>query len=145
MYLPIPSPPISQGDITENRELIEELELSKKISDDIAKKLDESKITSEKINITSEKYRPVSQRGTLLFFAMNSLYKMHTYYMFSLNSFIYFFLRGISTAGIVQEEVTKEGEEIDTMDEASVNEGSLDGGSSIGNESSVVGLFLYCM
>ena len=66
---------------------------------------------------------------------------MHTYYMFSLNSFIYFFLRGISTAGIIQEEVAKEGEEIDPMDEASVNEGSLDGGSSVGNESSVAGKF----
>jgi dynein heavy chain len=90
----------AQGDITENRELIEELELSKKISDEIALKLVESKITSEKINLTSEKYRPVSRRGALLFFVMNNLYKIHTYYMYSLNSFIYFFLRGIATAGV---------------------------------------------
>jgi dynein heavy chain, axonemal len=86
----------SQGDITENRALIEELELSKKISDEIAVKLVESKVTSEKINATSEKYRPVSRRGALLFFVMNNLYKMNSYYMFSLNSFIFFFLRGIS-------------------------------------------------
>ena len=89
----------AQGDITENRELIEELELSKKISDEIAVKLVESKVTSDKINVTSEKYRPVSRRGALLFFVMNNLYKIHTYYMYSLNSFIYFFLRGIATAG----------------------------------------------
>ncbi|RYH29930.1 hypothetical protein EON65_06785 [archaeon] len=87
----------AQGDITENRELIEELELSKKISDEIAVKLVESKVTSEKINNTSEKYRPVSRRGALLFFVMNNLYKMNSYYMFSLNSFIFFFLRGIAT------------------------------------------------
>lgn len=92
----------AQGDITENRELIEELELSKKISDEIAHKLEESKVTSEKINITSEKYRPVSRRGSLLFFVMNSLYKIHSYYMFSLNSFIFFFLRGISTIAEVE-------------------------------------------
>lgn len=87
----------AQGDITENRALIEELELSKKISDEIAVKLEESKVTSDKINVTSEKYRPVSRRGALLFFVMNNLYKMHTYYQFSLNSFVFFFLRGIST------------------------------------------------
>jgi dynein heavy chain len=78
--------------------LIEELELSKKISDEIAVKLVDSKSTSEKINVTSEKYRPVSRRGALLFFVMQNLHKIHTYYMYSLNSFIFFFLRGISTA-----------------------------------------------
>jgi dynein heavy chain len=36
----------SDGDITEDRALIEELELSKRISDEIGAKLDESKITS---------------------------------------------------------------------------------------------------
>jgi len=68
----------AKGDITEDRALIEELELSKKISDEIAIKLTESKVTSEKINETSEKYRPVASRGALLFFIMNDLHKMHT-------------------------------------------------------------------
>jgi len=68
----------AKGDITEDRGLIEELELSKKISDEIAIKLVESKVTSEKIDLTSEKYRPVARRGALLFFIMNNLYKMHT-------------------------------------------------------------------
>ena len=85
----------AEGDITEDRALIEELELSKKISDDIAVKLEESKVTSVKIHATSENYRPVARRGALIFFVMNSLYKMHTYYMYSLNSFVYFFLKGI--------------------------------------------------
>lgn len=66
---------------------------------------------------------------------------MHTYYMFSLNSFIYFFLRGISTAGIKQEEVITEGEEVDPMDEVSLAEGSVDGGSSVGGES-IVGTYV---
>ena len=68
----------AKGDITEDRALIEELELSKKISDEIAIKLVDSKVTSEKINATSEKYRPVARRGALLFFIMNNLHKMHT-------------------------------------------------------------------
>jgi len=88
----------AQGDITEDRALIEELELSKKISNEITIKLAESKITAEKIDITSEKYRTVARRGALLFFIMNNLNKVHTYYMFSLNSFVSFFLRGIRQA-----------------------------------------------
>jgi dynein heavy chain len=67
----------AKGDITEDRALIEELELSKKISDEIAIKLEESRVTSEKIELTSEKYRPVARRGALLFFVMNNLNKIH--------------------------------------------------------------------
>ena len=85
----------AKGDITEDRALIEELELSKAISDAIAIKLVESKVTSKKIISTSEEYRPVARRGALLFFVMNNLHKIHTYYMFSLSSFVEFFLRGI--------------------------------------------------
>lgn len=104
----------AKGDITEDRALIEELELSKKISDEIAIKLEESRITSEKIDITSEKYRPVARRGALLFFIMNNLNKIHTYYMFSLKSFVSFFFRGIHIAGkseaAADQEVVGEGE-----------------------------------
>ncbi len=94
----------AQGDITEDRALIEELEMSKRISDEIVIKLEESRITSEKIIRTSEQYRPVARRGALLFFVMNTLHKMHTYYMFSLNSFVFFFLRGIKDAAYPGEE-----------------------------------------
>ena len=89
----------AEGDITDDRALIEELELSKKISGEVATKLDESKVTSEKLNITSEKYRTVARRGALLFFVIHNLHKVHTYYLFSLNSFVSFFLRGICLAG----------------------------------------------
>lgn len=87
----------SSGDITENRGLIEELELSKKLSNEIIVKLEDSRITSEKLNITSEKYRPIARRGAMIFFVINSLYKIHSYYMFSLKSFVSFFFRGISS------------------------------------------------
>jgi dynein heavy chain, axonemal len=82
-------------------------ELSKKISDEIATKLVESKVTSEKINETSERYRPVARRGALLFFIMNNLHKIHTWYMFSLGSFVQFFLRGIFDAGKASEEPSR--------------------------------------
>ena len=92
----------AQGDITEDKALIEELELSKKLSDEIAIKLEDSRETSDKLNKTSEKYRPVASRGALLFFVMNNLHKIHTYYMFSLNTFVVFFMRGIHGADAKQ-------------------------------------------
>lgn len=116
----------AQGDITENRQLIEELELSKKISDEIATKLEESKVTSEKINATSEKYRPVSRRGALLFFVMNNMYKMHTYYMYSLTSFVFFFLRGIASAGVVEGSADSDRNLAAVMDDSSSSQQQKD-------------------
>jgi dynein heavy chain len=113
----------AQGDITEDRALIEELEMSKKISDEIAHKLTESQKTSEKIDMTSELYRPVAKRGSLLFFILNNLNRIHTYYMFSLNSFLYFFLRGITGAG--KSDTSDFGGRSDVMNEDS-NSASVD-------------------
>ena len=47
------------------------------------------------IRITSEKYRPVANRSSLLFFLMNDLVKIHTYYIYSLAAFTLVFYRGI--------------------------------------------------
>lgn len=47
------------------------------------------------IKITSEKYRPVANRSSLLFFLMNDLVKIHTYYIYSLAAFTLVFYRGI--------------------------------------------------
>ena len=107
----------ASGDITEDRALIEELELSKKISDEIVVKLEESKVTSEKIITTSEQYRPVARRGSLLFFIMNNLHKINTYYMFSLDSFTFFFLRGIRDAPHPGEEGTASSDDAGDEDE----------------------------
>jgi len=47
------------------------------------------------IKITSEKYRPVANRTSLLFFLMGDLVKIHTYYIYSLAAFTQVFFRGI--------------------------------------------------
>jgi dynein heavy chain, axonemal len=85
----------AEGDITEDRELIESLENTKRISVDIAEKQAAARKTEKEINITSEKYRPVAHRASLLFFLMNDLFKCHTYYIYSLNAFVTVFLRAI--------------------------------------------------
>lgn len=78
----------AEGDILENIELIENLEYSKKISSEIKEKVEIAKVTEVAINDASEAYRPAASRGALVFFMMNELYKIHSFYKFSLDSFV---------------------------------------------------------
>ena len=84
--------------ITEDVALIEGLEASKKKALIIEEKAAKSKETQETILEVAEKYRVVAERGALLFFLMNNLYKLHPFYMYSLNAFVVIFLRGIDMA-----------------------------------------------
>jgi dynein heavy chain len=85
----------SEGDPTEDVELIEGLEEAKQMSSDLAEKAAVNAENEIVINKTSEKYRPVAARGALLFFIMNDLHRVHSYYIFSLNAFVVIFQRGI--------------------------------------------------
>lgn len=86
---------VAQGDITEDVDLIEGLENAKKISNEISEKQILAANTQATIKMTSEKYRGVANRSSLLFFLMNDLVKMHTYYIYSLEAFTTVFYRGI--------------------------------------------------
>lgn len=57
--------------------------------------MEKGKITEEVINVTSENYRPAASRGALVFFLLNELYKIHSFYKFSLDSFIIVVKRAI--------------------------------------------------
>ena len=76
------------GDATENIVLIESLESSKILAVEIKEKVAKAQVTTEKINETSEFYRQAATRGALIFFLMNDLYKMSSFYIYSLESFI---------------------------------------------------------
>lgn len=78
----------AEGDILENIELIENLEYSKKISMEIKEKVEIAKVTEVQINDASEAYRPAANRGALVFFLLNELYKIHSFYKYSLESFV---------------------------------------------------------
>lgn len=78
----------AEGDILENITLIENLEYSKKISIEIQEKVEIAKVTEVQINEASEAYRPAASKGALVFFLMNELYKIHSFYKFSLDSFV---------------------------------------------------------
>jgi dynein heavy chain len=73
----------AQGDILSDIALIENLETSKKISLEIAAKVIIAKAIGKIINEASEAHRIVATRGALIFFLMNNLYKIHTFYMYS--------------------------------------------------------------
>ena len=78
----------AEGDILENITLIENLESSKKISIEIQEKVEIAKVTEANINEASEAYRPAANKGALVFFLMNELNKIHTFYKFSLDAFV---------------------------------------------------------
>eukprot|EP00953_Heterococcus_sp_UTEX-ZZ885_P032394 16926-Heterococcus_DN1.PRE.1 len=88
----------AEGDITEDVELIEGLEETKRIATDIQQKAALAKQTQESIRVTSEKYRPVANRSSLLFFLMNQLVKVHTYYIYSLAAFTKVFYQGMDAS-----------------------------------------------
>ena len=90
----------AQGDITEDVELIEGLETTKKIATEIMIKQEAAKNTQVAIKLTSEKYRGVANRTSLLFFFMNDLVKIHTYYIYSLEAFTTVFYRGIDNVTV---------------------------------------------
>jgi len=85
----------AEGDITEDRTLIEGLESAKQQSLDATARLEEGRDITKSINLTAERYREVAKRGATVFFLMNSLHRIHTYYIYSLNAFVVLFQHGI--------------------------------------------------
>lgn len=57
--------------------------------------MEEARTTEASINAAREKYRPIAERGALLFFVMTSLRKIHDFYQFSLGCFVDVFSRSI--------------------------------------------------
>lgn len=86
----------STGDILEDVPLVENLEKSKALSIEIAGKVEVAKETQVLIKDASEFYRPSASRGALVFFMMNELYMIHSFYRFSLDSFIIVVKRAIT-------------------------------------------------
>lgn len=78
----------AKGDILDDIALIENLEYSKKIATEIGEKVEIAKVTEAKINETSELYRPAASRGALIYFLLSDLPKIHSFYKYSLESFI---------------------------------------------------------
>ena len=86
----------AEGDVTENIALIENLEDSKATSIEIGEKMIIAKQTEVIIDKAREEYRPVANRGSLLFFLLSDLFKVHTFHFYSLSSFEIVLTRAIA-------------------------------------------------
>jgi dynein heavy chain len=89
----------AEGDITEDRDLIEGLENTKAVSNEIKIKQKLAAATSEIIQATTNKYRSVGARASLLFFLLNGMFKIHTYYIYDLESFVTIYQRAVRLCG----------------------------------------------
>jgi dynein heavy chain len=85
----------AEGDILENVDLVENLETAKAISEEVKEKVIIAKETTIAIDTASEQYRPAAHRGALIFFLMNELFKIHTFYMFALEAYLEVIIRAI--------------------------------------------------
>eukprot|EP00928_Gymnodinium_smaydae_P090374 TRINITY_DN7418_c1_g1_i1.p1 TRINITY_DN7418_c1_g1~~TRINITY_DN7418_c1_g1_i1.p1 ORF type:complete len:1913 (-),score=434.08 TRINITY_DN7418_c1_g1_i1:413-5788(-) len=90
----------AEGDILDDVDLIHNLEDAKYTSDDAKIKLQAAEETEMKINETSENYRVTATRGSLLFFLMMDLSRMHTFYKYSLDSFVMVVTRAINSISL---------------------------------------------
>eukprot|EP00744_Colponema_vietnamica_P001609 GILI01002651.1.p1 GENE.GILI01002651.1~~GILI01002651.1.p1 ORF type:complete len:1110 (-),score=404.88 GILI01002651.1:160-3150(-) len=106
----------AQGDILEDVELIENLETTKRIATEIGEKVVIAKETEVKINEASEAYRPAASRGALVFFLMNELNKIHSFYMYSLEAFVVVVKRAIDIVAAAEAKKLEEGQEADPLD-----------------------------
>jgi dynein heavy chain len=85
----------AKGDILDDIELIVNLENSKKISTEVAIKMEIAKKTEKNINESSEFYRPAALRGALFYFLLTDICRVHSFYKFSLESYIVVINRAI--------------------------------------------------
>merc|ERR1719491_1280671 len=92
----------AEGDILDDTELILSLEDAKKTSDEVKEKAVVAQDTEAKINETSEYYRPTGTRGSLLFFLLMDLSKMHTFYRYSLDAFVMVVTRAVKGVSLLK-------------------------------------------
>ncbi|KAF1335374.1 Dynein heavy chain, partial [Globisporangium splendens] len=95
----------ADDDITNNQPLISILSDTKYKAQLTQNNMEAAKKTQESVNITSEKYRSIAARGSLLFFLTNDISKVHSYYIYSLASFQQVFLSGIYRVPIKKPEI----------------------------------------
>jgi len=86
------------GDILANEKLINALGESKIASKSIQEKVEEAETTEKEIDITRNKYRPVAERGSLLFFCASDMTNVDPMYQYSLQWFIQLYKQVIETS-----------------------------------------------
>ncbi|XP_059764547.1 dynein axonemal heavy chain 9 [Balaenoptera ricei] len=88
----------ASGNFLEETALVENLEITKQTAAEVEKKVQEAQVTEVKINEAREHYRPAAARGSLLYFIMNDLGRIHPMYQFSLKAFNIVFQKAVEKA-----------------------------------------------
>jgi dynein heavy chain 2, cytosolic len=94
----------SQGNILENRNLITSLEETKTKSIVIARSLEDSQLLQVSLDAERQKYSPISDFASRLFFVINDLQKLNNMYRFSLSSFVRLFDEALNSTDASNEE-----------------------------------------
>ncbi|KAI0982004.1 hypothetical protein GJ496_010034, partial [Pomphorhynchus laevis] len=90
----------AEGNFIQNIELVETLETNVNTAKEIELKTHETTVFYEEIDKSREVYRPTAVRGRIIFFIMDSLYKIHPMYKFNLKAFKMVFVRGVENANV---------------------------------------------
>ncbi|XP_070520949.1 dynein axonemal heavy chain 10 [Cardiocondyla obscurior] len=81
--------------MVDNIELIETLENIKSNADEVMKKLSLAKVTSFDINKLRENYRPIAERGAILFSVLVDMATVNAMYQYSLTSYVKIFIHSL--------------------------------------------------
>ena len=88
----------AEGNILDNTELIETLAQAKATSEEVKAKMTEAEATTQEIILTSEQYRPVAIRATILYFCIAELCNVDPMYQYALPWFKDLFISGVEMA-----------------------------------------------
>ena len=87
----------AEGNILENKSLLESLNQTKQKSSTIQQSLEESVQLQDSLNQERDAYLPLAQYGSKLFFVISSLSKLNHMYQFNLGAFLRLFHRALES------------------------------------------------
>lgn len=83
---------VDQGDMLDNIDLIETLEHIKSSANEVMSKLYLAEVTASDINKLREGYRPVAERGSIMFSVLADMATVNSMYQYSLISYVKVFV-----------------------------------------------------
>ncbi|XP_041352994.1 dynein heavy chain 6, axonemal-like isoform X2 [Gigantopelta aegis] len=89
----------SEGHILDDQDLVDTLQKSKGMAEEIYHRVNQSEETEKKLNIARKRYLPVATRGAVLYFVLADLASIDVMYQFSLTWFQDMFSMCISSDG----------------------------------------------
>jgi dynein heavy chain 2 len=90
----------AEGNILENKALIQSLNEAKEKSSVVEASLKDSALVQISLDLEREKYTPISVHGSSIYFVMCDLQKLNNMYQFSLNTFLVLFEQALKANNI---------------------------------------------